>query len=648
MAVVGASDRPGSFGWRMTTEALRSPGITRSWLVNPRRRTVLDRPCLPSLSDVPDPVDLVLLGVPGHAVAEQVRLASARGDGGAVVYASPHGPRDELLAAAGGLELCGPGCMGFVNAARGVRAIGYLERDPVPAGPIALVTHSGSMFSALLRTHRRLEYSLVVSSGQELVTTTADYLAYALSLPETRVVGLVLETLRDAPALRSALAAAAESDVPVVALTVGSSRRGRSLVDAHSGALAGSDAAWEALFAAYGVHRVRRPRRARRQPGDLRDRAAGPPPGAGHRDRARLGGRAGAGGRRGRAAGSPVRAARGGYDGAPGRGPRARPGTHEPTRRLGHRRRGDRPVRRLPDGARRRRRGGRGGAGGRPGAGVRRRRRVPAGTRPARWRTPTSRWWCSRTSPRRSTRRWPPTCGRAASPSSKAPGPGSGPWRTSGRRRPGRTGWRRRSRRRSTSDGGPAGPLAWRAGDVDAAALLADYGIHVAAARAADSEASAVAAADAARLPGRAQDGRPGHPPQGRRGWGAPRPRRRGCRPDRVGGAGGAAGTVRDRPGAGPGRGRDGPRPVARPAPRAARARRGGRHAGGAARPASGGAAAGRAGHRAAPGRHPADLAACSPAIAAAPPSTSTGWSPPWWRCRRSRASWATSSTPWT
>ena len=255
VAVVGASDRPGSFGWRMTTEALRSPGITRSWLVNPRRRTVLDRPCLPSLSDVPDPVDLVLLGVPGHAVAGQVRLASARGDGGAVVYASPHGPRDELLAAAGGLELCGPGCMGFVNAARGVRAIGYLERDPVPAGPIALVTHSGSMFSALLRTHRRLEYSLVVSSGQELITTTADYLAYALSLPETRVVGLVLETLRDAPALRAALAAAAENDVPVVALTVGSSRRGRSLVDAHSGALAGSDAAWEALFAAYGVHR---------------------------------------------------------------------------------------------------------------------------------------------------------------------------------------------------------------------------------------------------------------------------------------------------------------------------------------------------------------------------------------------------------
>ncbi len=173
-----------------------------------------------------------------------------------MVYGAAHGLRDELVSAADGLEICGGGCMGFVNAVRGVRAIGYLERDPVPAGSIALVTHSGSVFSAMLRTHRRLEYSLAVSSGQELVTTTADHLAYALSMPETRVVGLVLETLRDAGTMRAVLADAAARDVPVVALTVGTSSRGRSLVDAHSGAVAGSDAAWEALFAAYGVHRV--------------------------------------------------------------------------------------------------------------------------------------------------------------------------------------------------------------------------------------------------------------------------------------------------------------------------------------------------------------------------------------------------------
>lgn len=257
VAVVGASERAWSFGLRVTTEVLRSPAQPRVHLVHPRHREVLGHPCVPSLGDVPDPVDLVLMGVPDRLLPELLALAAKRDDAGAVVFGSAHGLGPELVSAAGPMALCGGGCMGFVNAARGIRAIGYLEREPLPAGPIALVTHSGSVFSALLRTRRRLEFSLAVSSGQELVTTTADYLGYALDLPETKVVGLFLETMREVPALRACLARAADRDIPVVALTVGGSPVGRALVDAHSGALAGDDAAWEALFGAYGVHRVR-------------------------------------------------------------------------------------------------------------------------------------------------------------------------------------------------------------------------------------------------------------------------------------------------------------------------------------------------------------------------------------------------------
>ena len=255
VAVVGASDRAGSFGARLTTEALRSPGIGRVYLVHPTRASVFGRPCLPSLADVPEPVDLVLLGVPDKALAPTLAVAATRGDAGAVVFGPAHGVKEDVVAAAGDLALVGGGCMGFVDTTTGVRAIGYLERDPLPAGPIALVTHSGSVFSALLRTRRALGYSVAVSSGQELVTTTAEYLEYALSLPETRVVGLVLETMRDAPRLEATLADAAARDIPVCALTVGTSVRGQALVDAHSGAIAGSDAGWEALFSAYGVHR---------------------------------------------------------------------------------------------------------------------------------------------------------------------------------------------------------------------------------------------------------------------------------------------------------------------------------------------------------------------------------------------------------
>ncbi len=255
VAVVGASGRVGSFGRRMVVEARRSPARPDLHLVHPTYDEVDGLRCVPTLAELPQ-VDLVLLGVPDHAVVDQVALASSRGDGGAVVFGSAVGLADRIRAAAGAMPLVGPACMGFLNLARGVRALGYLESTDLVPGRVALVSHSGSAFSALLRTHRRLDYALAVSSGQELVTTTADYLDYALDLPETGVVGMLAETMRDSDRLRAALSRAAEADLPVVALTVGSSATGSALVGAHSGALAGADGAWEALCRAYGVHRV--------------------------------------------------------------------------------------------------------------------------------------------------------------------------------------------------------------------------------------------------------------------------------------------------------------------------------------------------------------------------------------------------------
>ncbi|MDQ3663706.1 MAG: acetate--CoA ligase family protein, partial [Actinomycetota bacterium] len=258
VAVVGASARVGSFGYRLATEVLASNGPLDIHLVNPGGDGLNGRRLLRSLTDVPEPVDLVLLGVPDTAVASQLELAAGRGDAGAVVFGAAHGLGDTLrgIATGAGMALLGGGCMGFVNVQHGIRAIGYQERAQVPTGPVALVSHSGSAFSALLRTHRPLGFTLAVSSGQELVTSAAELVDHALDLEQTGVVALLLETLRDTERLRAALNRAEEADVPVVALTVGGSPTGRRLVDAHSGALAGDDAAWEALFKAHGVHRV--------------------------------------------------------------------------------------------------------------------------------------------------------------------------------------------------------------------------------------------------------------------------------------------------------------------------------------------------------------------------------------------------------
>jgi acyl-CoA synthetase (NDP forming) len=293
VALVGASPRPGSLGARMIEEVAKSPSRPRAYLVNPRYDEIGGTPCYPGLAALPEPVDLALLAVPDAALEAQVRAAAA-GARSAVIFGSavdpPPGPvghhpsgsiahltgssgaecaidsidsvapglRERIAAVArdAGMAVCGAGCMGFVNAARGLRAIGYQEPDPLPAGPVALVTHSGSVFSALLRTRRAFGFTVAVSSGQELVTPAAAYARYALSLPETKVLALVLEAIRDGPALRSVLAGAAARDVPVLLLAAGASAASRSLVAAHSGALAAGDGAWQALASAYGVHRV--------------------------------------------------------------------------------------------------------------------------------------------------------------------------------------------------------------------------------------------------------------------------------------------------------------------------------------------------------------------------------------------------------
>ena len=249
--------------WNETEAPIRYRMCERTIAISIKIEKIGTERVYPGLANLPEPPELALLAVPDAALGEQMGAAAEAGARSVVIFGSAFDARgnqlrDSIAATArdAGIQVCGAGCMGFVNVARGLRAIGYVERDPLPAGPVALVTHSGSVFSALLRTRRAFGFTVAVSSGQELVTPAAAYARYALSLPETKVLALVLEAIKDAPLLRDVLGAAAERDVPVVLLSAGASARGRNMVAAHSGALAAGDGAWQALAAAYGVHRA--------------------------------------------------------------------------------------------------------------------------------------------------------------------------------------------------------------------------------------------------------------------------------------------------------------------------------------------------------------------------------------------------------
>lgn len=215
---------------------------------------------MPGLTDLDAEIDLVMLGVGDSALPEQMHDAASIGARSAVVYGSAHGHelrhRIATTARDAGMALCGAGCMGFLNVRTGLRALGYLERADLRAGPVSLITHSGSMFSTVLRTRQRLSYDLAVSSGQELVTTTADYVDYIVTEGGTRVLALILETVRDGRRLRESLHRARSHDIEVVILATGGSPAGSAMVAAHSGAVAGDFATWDALCADLGAVRA--------------------------------------------------------------------------------------------------------------------------------------------------------------------------------------------------------------------------------------------------------------------------------------------------------------------------------------------------------------------------------------------------------
>src|SRR3712207_1835585 len=265
VALVGASPKRGTLGNQMVRQLTVGRFAGEAAAVNPKYEEVEGVACYPTLKEVPFVPDLVLLGVGNRLLEEQLQAAAELGARGVVVFASgledpPREPplteRLRRIAREAGMVICGGNCMGFVDVERGLRALAFEERADLEPGGVAWISHSGSAFTALLHAERGIRFNLAISSGQELTTTMADYVHYALERDSTKLISLYLETVRDPENFAAALEAAAGRDVPVVALKVGSAAVSAPLITAHSGAIAGDDAAYEALFDAYGVARV--------------------------------------------------------------------------------------------------------------------------------------------------------------------------------------------------------------------------------------------------------------------------------------------------------------------------------------------------------------------------------------------------------
>lgn len=265
IACVGASPRAKTPGNDMLL-MIRKGGFTGEvFPINPRYEEIEGRRCYGSIGDLPQPVDLVLLSVANARLEAALQEAIAAKARAAVIFGScylegdsdpPLTARIAAMARATCMPICGGNGMGFYADAAGVWAAAFDTERERRVGGIAFISHAGSSFGSLTHNDKRFRFSLAVSAGQELATTVADYMDYALELPETRVIGLFLEAVRDPPGFVAALEKAARRQVPVVVLKVGRTEASAKLAISHSGAIAGNDAAFRALFERYGVIQV--------------------------------------------------------------------------------------------------------------------------------------------------------------------------------------------------------------------------------------------------------------------------------------------------------------------------------------------------------------------------------------------------------
>jgi acyl-CoA synthetase (NDP forming) len=185
-------------------------------------------------------------------------LASGFGESG------PEGQARQavLKRAAGGMRLLGPNTIGLVNVRDRIvlSASNALVSDDIVPGNIALVSQSGGILGSLLSRAQAagIGFSKLIATGNECDLDVADFIDHLVDDPGTRVIALYLEGLRRPEAFKSAVGRARAAGKPVVAYKVGRSEAGARAAVSHTGALAGSDAAYDALFRQFGVIRAAR------------------------------------------------------------------------------------------------------------------------------------------------------------------------------------------------------------------------------------------------------------------------------------------------------------------------------------------------------------------------------------------------------
>jgi acyl-CoA synthetase (NDP forming) len=262
VAVIGASAQGGRATGAIIN--LQTLGFTGAiYPVNPKYEEVRGLKCFANLEAIPGPVDLVCIGIPSEHVLSVLEEARRKGVRAAVIFASGYGEAGETgrarqceleeFAARAGMAICGPNCLGVLNF--NARSCGYSSTSPagVKAGDVALVSQSGTIVVAMIRSLRSIGFSHMISSGNEAVVNSADYIRYLVDQPEVRVIASFVEGVKEPCKFLAAADQAYQAGKPIVLMKAGRSEEGSAASAAHTGMLAGSYAVQSAIFRQKGI-----------------------------------------------------------------------------------------------------------------------------------------------------------------------------------------------------------------------------------------------------------------------------------------------------------------------------------------------------------------------------------------------------------
>ncbi|MTV17753.1 MULTISPECIES: bifunctional acetate--CoA ligase family protein/GNAT family N-acetyltransferase [Bradyrhizobium] len=262
IAIVGGSPRPSSLGAAVLRNIRASGFAGRVGVVNRNYADVDGAPTVPDLKSLPFVPDLVVISARAAAVPEIVAEAASAGVAGAAILSAGlgHGP-GSLAETAGqtarrhGMRLIGPNCFGVMMPRAKLNA-SFASHQPSD-GHVALISQSGAVASAMIEwaAERRLGFSGIASIGDQLDVDVADLLDYFALDDHTSAILIYLEAVKDARKFMSAARAAARLK-PVVIVKSGRMAQGAKAAATHTGALAGSDAVYDAAFRRAGMLRV--------------------------------------------------------------------------------------------------------------------------------------------------------------------------------------------------------------------------------------------------------------------------------------------------------------------------------------------------------------------------------------------------------